>query len=499
MIRYIKFLAFSFFASVCFGAGTVQFQNNGSGGGTVTISGPSGAGSGTITAVNAGTGLSGGGSSGSVTLTLSPSATMYIQNTNSLQSGSTAYPSFVYIGSSLTAPTIVDSGLASGQCIQTGTGGLLTVTGSACGSGGGGGSSTLAVSTGLVTGFSGFISSPTAVINFSSQTFTGQLTGTATAFITLNQSSVTLQGNTFNAANKLAILDAGGNMSLPTAFFSTLLSKPGYLFNNIGLDYGILQNEAIADVWSLSHNSVATSLGTPVLSWTAGNRVGIGTTGPATKLHMSSGVFTLDGTSPGIVLKAGGSITWPDGTIQVSSPTAGGGGGSGVSVYPATGTVLGIFNVVFDAAQAKLPGTGTPYISNSTGEFSASVYYDDTSTQSVTWSTDVYGYGGKTLFADILFTSTATSNYVCWGVYTATNTPNVSTNNYDSSTFNANVTTAVVVNANSLALSKATVQLSNTTIQNGQILTVKLERETGGCGNTEAVGFGRVKKIRIYE
>jgi hypothetical protein len=184
--------------------------------------------------------------------------------------------------------------------------------------------------------------------------------------------------------------------------------------------------------------------------------------------------------------------TWSGGNTFNSWTTFGG----SITV---SATLNGIFDVDFDAAQAKLPGASSPYISNSTGEFSASVYFDDTSTQSVTWTGLVKKYDGRQLSADIIFNTAGTANYTCWGVYTATNTPNVSTNNYDSSTFNAVVTTAVVVNANSLALSIATVKLTNTTTKNGDFLTVKLERETGGCGNTESTGFGRVKKLRIYE
>lgn len=51
---------------------------------------------------------------------------------------------------------------------------------------GGGGSSTLAVATGTSTGFNSNISSPTAIIVFSSHTFGARLTGTATAYITQN-------------------------------------------------------------------------------------------------------------------------------------------------------------------------------------------------------------------------------------------------------------------------------------------------------------------------
>jgi len=183
---------------------------------------------------------------------------------------------------------------------------------------------------------------------------------------------------------------------------------------------------------------------------------------------------------------------------QVTSISTGSSGG--VSVYPATSTIQGTFKVQFNAAQAKLPSSAFPFISNSTAEFSSSVYFDDTSTQSVTWdAVMVDNYDGRPLFADLIFTTTNTANFICWNVYTATNTPNSSTNNYDSSTFNAAVSTAIRVSSSQLALSKATVQLSNTTTTNGDFLTIKVDRQTGGCGNTNAVGFGRLKKVRIYE
>lgn len=49
----------------------------------------------------------------------------------------------------LVVASVTVSGLQSGQCVQTGTGGLLTVTGSACGSGGGGSGGLVSLSTGV--------------------------------------------------------------------------------------------------------------------------------------------------------------------------------------------------------------------------------------------------------------------------------------------------------------------------------------------------------------
>lgn len=70
--------------------------------------------------------------------------------------------------------------------------------------GGGGGSSSLGV---FKDGVS--ISSPTSQINFIGSPFTVSLAGASTAAVTLNGSSVTLQGNTFNTGSGLVQLNGG--------------------------------------------------------------------------------------------------------------------------------------------------------------------------------------------------------------------------------------------------------------------------------------------------
>ena len=152
----------------------------------------------------------------------------------------------------------------------------------------------------------------------------------------------------------------------------------------------------------------------------------------------------------------------------------------------------------FGAAQAKLPGAGTPFISNSTGETSAGVYFDDTSTQSVTWSIPMIFWSGGQLAADIIFTSTATSGTMNWGVYTDTEQPNIGQDNYDTPVFSAVITTSVVMSSIANSLQKATVVLSNTVVPSTMsVVTFKLEREAGSSDS--AVGFGRVKFLRVYE
>lgn len=95
-----------------------------------------------------------------------------------------------------------------------------------------GGASTLAVTSGTINGFTTTVTSPTAVINFSSHTMMATLAGSATAFVTLNPSSATLQGNTFNAANKLLQLDGSGNVP-SSQLDSSSVTKQGNTFNGL--------------------------------------------------------------------------------------------------------------------------------------------------------------------------------------------------------------------------------------------------------------------------
>lgn len=109
---------------------------------------------------------------------------------------------FIKVGGSIDLLGDVDTtGKISGNCLTWNGSDWAAAT---CGSGGGG-SSTLSIFNGAVQ-----VSSPTSIINFSTHGFTVTLTGAATAAVSLNSSSATLQGNNFNAANKLLKLDSSG-------------------------------------------------------------------------------------------------------------------------------------------------------------------------------------------------------------------------------------------------------------------------------------------------
>lgn len=100
--------------------------------------------------------------------------------------------------------SITKQGLLTAGTNITLTPGVGTLTISASGSGGGGSSALGVFQNGVQ------ISSPTDQINFIGPPFSLSLGGSSTATVTLDGSSVTLQGNTFNGASQLLQLTAGG-------------------------------------------------------------------------------------------------------------------------------------------------------------------------------------------------------------------------------------------------------------------------------------------------
>ena len=121
------------------------------------------------------------------------------------------------------------------------------------------------------------------------------------------------------------------------------------VINSAGSNYGMIQNDA-GDVWSLAYKGVYTSLGTPVLSWTGGGKVGIGTTYPSSTLHVIGD------------LRVSASATIPNlydagGNKYVTSTSAGGGSVSTSSAITAN------YFPYWANVNGGLSGTSTLYFS----------------------------------------------------------------------------------------------------------------------------------------
>ncbi len=204
----------------------------------------------------------------------------------------------------------------------------------------------------------------------------------------------------------------------------------------------------------------------------------------STSLSIGGNLYHFPSTAPAsssaLLYDAGGKVFW------------GARGGSGGS--PSNPT----FNYTFNAAQANIMGSSQPYISNSTSAASAGVFFDDTSTQAVTWSTILNPYTGGTLNADIIYTSSITAGTINWGVFVECKTPSTVGFDYDSDSFDVINSTAVTVGGTANMAMKATKVLTNgDSCQSGDILRIKLQRTAGDTDS--ALGKARMRFLRIYE
>lgn len=193
--------------------------------------------------------------------------------------------------------------------------------------GGGGGSSSLAVTTGAVAGFTGPpISSPTAVVEFDSATFQGQLTGSATAFIQLNSSSVTLQGNSLLISNMLTQSSATATYLQASSATATYQLKGNYLTGNqtitLSADATGSGATSIAVTNAARQNNI-TTFGASSTTF-ASNVVMLSSVSISSNTFIAGATFYQLASSGSLSI---GRIQWGDGTIQVSSPPVGGGGG----------------------------------------------------------------------------------------------------------------------------------------------------------------------------
>jgi hypothetical protein len=237
---------------------------------------------------------------------------------------------------------LVINGIVNGtptSCLAVNSSNIVIST--TCSGGGGGGSSggggqTLATATGSLAGFTSVVSSPTNVINFSSDTFNGQLRGGSTAFITLNPSSVTLQG----------VLIAGSNITLTPSAGNTTISVAGS--GSASGTSGAVQYSAGGGTFS---SDVANFF------WDSGGKeLGIGTNAPIATITAK---IASSAQSVLAVIGAGTSNAqeWMDsGGTVVQSSVSSTGAAFLPSVQASTGTISFLYGSIFSESSGTVNG-----------------------------------------------------------------------------------------------------------------------------------------------
>lgn len=167
-----------------------------------------------------------------------------LKMSHAIDQGYTNFKSSVNINGLTTATTIQISGKI---VLPDGT--VITSTSNFGGSGGGGGVASGASSLGVFqNGVS--ISSPTNQINFIGPPFSLTLGGASTATVTLNASSVTLQGNTFNTGSNL--LQLSGGLVPNSNIDSSSVTKYGASIPSNAIAAGSLGSSVIASSIAVS-------------------------------------------------------------------------------------------------------------------------------------------------------------------------------------------------------------------------------------------------------
>jgi hypothetical protein len=352
--------------------------------------------------------------------TITASSVGSVQFTNvstfSLTSSYIDFTSSTMTVSSATFASASITGLASGQCMQTGAGGLLTVTGSACGTGGGGSGSPIAFTTGTYATYSNpAVSTPMLVGVFNQNQFRVRASGT-TGYFELDTSSVTLQGNT-----NVALLNSTQTFTGTNSFSSTTISGPlQFVTNNVNSYVGqVFHKSASIQMNNPSDNAGATltgngSSGQAQLEIAAANGVAIN----------ASAVNGIDLTAARVDIS----------TLTVSSVSVSGPSGLGVTYGVSVGSLTvtsGIpRNIFYKAAvcQAGTASLGFSHYSSSgptasctmsTSTVVGMASFVESSTGTVQDHFKLPATWTGAISADIVWTSTATSGDAVWQIRTA--------------------------------------------------------------------------------
>ncbi|MBC7845241.1 MAG: H-type lectin domain-containing protein [Flavobacterium sp.] len=140
-----------------------------------------------------------------------------------------------------------------------------------------------------------------------------------------------------------ATLDVSGTI------YANNTGNNAFALNSAGTNYGFISNPS-QDVWTLGYGPTVTTLATPVLSWTAGGKVGIGTATPTALLHLKNGhIKSEQTTAPTLTIPTPNGITGA--TINSTSTDSRGLVDiSGTTTGSTTATVRVTFNLAYNSA-----------------------------------------------------------------------------------------------------------------------------------------------------
>lgn len=211
--------------------------------------------------------------------------------------------------------------------------------------------------------------------------------------------------------------------------------------------------------------------------------------------------------SDGVVLKGRSSMT---GDLILNLPSVGASTNTVLKINSVAGSEYNLefgdirramrFSEVFNAEQAKLPGTNPCVISNSTAATIPSLLCDASTDESATWSTILTEYTTTTMRANIYYTMVSTnSGAVVHNIQvmcaSSTYTADLDTENFGS----VNASTITVPSSiGRIGIATVTVSAMPTGCVSGGLLVLKYNRDANAAADT-ASGDIELRKIWLYE